>query len=166
MLMICAKLSPPTEHERLYLCDQHFSRSTLACLGFLSLMVWTYGSSLVTTDNTIVTVNLTWFTAGTHSWCQFEATSSQRMIFQILKDRCQHVCQRKRSPCIQGGGGYHEKRPWWKAQSVLLTSCSMWQATFFLIESHSSPHECIVNLMCNMRLCDGGSIVETNWIFK
>ena len=105
-------------------------------------MVWAYGSSLVTTDNTIVAINwekfcvkilslvqpttnikltkifddgnfwyknnvwdvhtktavlkallLTWFTAGTHSRCQFEATSSWRVIFQILKDRCQYVCQ-------------------------------------------------------------------------
>ena len=28
---------------------------------------------------------------GPHSRCQFEATSSRRVVFQILKDRCQHV---------------------------------------------------------------------------
>ena len=34
MLLILVKLPPPppTEHELPYLCDQHFSRSTLACL--------------------------------------------------------------------------------------------------------------------------------------
>ena len=39
---------------------------------------------------------LTWFNA--HSRSQFEATSSRRVVFQIPKDRCQHVCQRKQLP--------------------------------------------------------------------
>ena len=58
-------------------------------------------------------LHLTRFTAGTHSRCQFEATSSRTVVFRILKDCCQHVCQRKRLPCKQGGGeGYRGKRPW------------------------------------------------------
>ena len=166
-------------------------------------MVWAYGSSLVTNDNTIVTVNWEKFLVKILSLVQpmtkikltkflmveiFGTRITREMctrrqpfwklcswlgsllvlirdvnsklitwlVFQILKDCCQHVYQHKQSPCIQGGGGYHEKRPWWKVQSVLLTSCSTWKATFFLIESHSSPHEYIVNLMCNIRVYDGG----------
>ena len=40
----------------------------------------------------------TLFTASPHSRCQFEATSSRRVVFWIPKDRCQHVCRRKRLP--------------------------------------------------------------------
>ena len=52
-------------------------------------------------------------TASPHSRCQFEGTSSRRVIFQILNDRCQHVCQRKRSPCKHGvGEGYRAQKNW------------------------------------------------------
>ena len=49
---------------------------------------------------------LTPFTASAslHLQRQFEVTSSERVVFQIPKDHCQHVCQCKRSPCKQGDG--------------------------------------------------------------
>ena len=44
MLLISVKLfTPPAEHERPYLCDQHFSRSTLACLGVQFTFVPVFG---------------------------------------------------------------------------------------------------------------------------
>ena len=35
---------------------------------------------------------LTRFTTSPHMRCQFQATSSQRVVFQIPKDHCQHAC--------------------------------------------------------------------------
>ena len=52
------------------------------------------------------------FTASPHSRCQFEGTSSRKVVFQIPNDRCQHFCQRKRSPCKHGSGeGYRAQKP-------------------------------------------------------
>ena len=41
---------------------------------------------------------LTRFTTSPHLRCHFKATVRQRMVFQIPKGGCEHLCQRKWSP--------------------------------------------------------------------
>ena len=67
--------------------------------------------------------------ASPHSRYQFE---TWRVVFRIPKDRCQHVCQCKRSPCKHGSGeGYRGQRLWKEAWSVLYIHSSLEYSKLF-----------------------------------